>query len=103
VETTANQITLDFALQKRRLGKSTIAQNVGITGRITITASISKFNGLKVIYQLLAIRLDSGLNCFQPDNRLWTSNFFIQRGFINFRARRRKSEIGINRTEECFS
>jgi hypothetical protein len=56
VETTANQITLDLVLEKRRLGKSTIAQNVGITGTIAITISISKFNGLKSIYQPPAIR-----------------------------------------------
>jgi hypothetical protein len=77
METTANQIILDFVLEKRRLGKSTRAQNVGIMGMITITISISNFNGLKAIYQLPGIRLDAGLTCFQPDSRLPVSNFFI--------------------------
>ena len=49
VETTANQITLDFVLEKRRFGKSTIAQKVGIMGMIIITININKFNVLKVI------------------------------------------------------
>jgi hypothetical protein len=88
---------MDFVLEKRRFGKSIIAQNVGIMGIITITISISKFNGLKSIYQLPAIHLDAGSICFQPDSRLPISNFFIQREFINFRDWRRKSEIEINR------
>ncbi|MFZ0930261.1 MAG: hypothetical protein WAN11_16765 [Syntrophobacteraceae bacterium] len=63
VETTANQITFDFVLEKRRFGKSTIAQNVGIMGISTIPISINKFNGLKAILQLHAI-LDAGSSCF---------------------------------------
>jgi hypothetical protein len=77
METTANQIILDFVLAKRRLGTSTRAQNVGIMGMITITISITKFNGLKAIYQLHAIRLDVGSSCFQPDSRLPVSYFFM--------------------------
>ncbi|MGA2735423.1 MAG: hypothetical protein ABSG35_22870 [Syntrophobacteraceae bacterium] len=61
METTANQITLDFVLEKRRLGTSTIAHNVGITGMITITISISKFNGLKAIHQLSFCLLEAKL------------------------------------------
>ncbi len=48
-DTTANQISFDFVLEKRRFGKSRIAQNVGTIGRITITISTNKFNELKVI------------------------------------------------------
>jgi hypothetical protein len=62
VETTANQITLDFVLEKRRLGKSTIAHNVGITGMITITISINKFKGLKAIHQLSFCLLEAKLS-----------------------------------------
>jgi hypothetical protein len=68
---------LDILLEKRRLGKSTRAQNVGIMGMSTITITITKFNGLRAIYQLHAIRLDAGLSCFQPDGRLPVSNSFI--------------------------
>jgi DNA-binding Xre family transcriptional regulator len=77
METTANQIILDFVLVKRRLGKSTRAQKVGIIGMSTITISTIKFNGLKAICQLPAIRLDAGLSCFQPGSRLPVSYFFM--------------------------
>jgi hypothetical protein len=62
VETTANQIILDIVLEKRRLGKSTRAHNVGITGMISITIIIIKFNGLKAIHQPSFCLLEAGLS-----------------------------------------
>ncbi|MGD0397890.1 MAG: hypothetical protein ABSC04_03165 [Syntrophobacteraceae bacterium] len=61
METTANQITLDFVLEKRRPGKSTIAHIVGITGMIIITISINNFNGLKAIHQLSFCLVEAGI------------------------------------------
>ena len=100
METTANQFTFDFVLEKRRFGKSTIAQNVGIMGINAIPKSINKCNGLKAIRQLPAI-LDADLSRFEPGSRLPdSSSFFIQREFINFSAWRSKSEISINRIKQ---
>jgi len=62
VATTANQITLYFVLEKRRRGKSQMAQSVGTIGRITITATINKFNALKVIYKLPDISLNAAMS-----------------------------------------
>ena len=56
VETSANHSTLDFVLAKRRLGKSIMAQNVGITGTISIVINIIKFNWLTAIQQLHVVQ-----------------------------------------------
>ncbi|SPF35826.1 hypothetical protein SBDP1_1410014 [Syntrophobacter sp. SbD1] len=76
---------MDFVLEKRRLGKSIIAQYVGIKGRMTIAITISNFKGLKVIYRSMPF-LDQ-----LPASILTTG-----REFINFRTRCRKSQNGSN-------
>jgi len=62
--------------EKQRPGKSQIAQSVGMTGRITITASINNFNVLKVIYKLPAVCLYAGMSDLQPDKTFYSRQMY---------------------------